>query len=168
MKNPVTQVDYSKRDQKGKVAFYVLLWKREGISLDLFDNYWKDVHGPVCARLPGQHQYWQFHVAHDEGGFCPAIPGLNNTRLPEDNFDGIAELTFTSESERQTWFKAAGILMDDEHNLFRKAIGYTTSPGNSITYLDRIPLGTPNGESGEINFHVMVRKNPEVSAESCH
>ncbi len=164
--NPVTQVDYSKRDQKGKVAFYVLLWKREGISLNLFDNYWKDVHGPVCARLPGQYQYWQFHVAHDEGGFCPAIPGLNNTRLLEDNFDGIAELTFTSVAERQIWFEAAGILMDDEHNLFRKAIGYTTSTGNSITYIDGIPQGDPNGESGVIKFHVMVRKNPAVTVEA--
>ena len=158
--------NYVARDQKGKLAFYVLLWKREGISLELFDNYWKDVHGPVCARLPGQYQYWQFHVAHDEGGFCPTIAGLSTLRLPEDNFDGIAELTFTSESERQIWFESAGILMDDEHNLFRKAIGYTTSPGNSITYIDSISQGAPNGESGVIKFHVMVKKNPGVTLEA--
>jgi limonene-1,2-epoxide hydrolase/catechol 2,3-dioxygenase-like lactoylglutathione lyase family enzyme len=158
--------NYVARDQKGKLAFYVLLWKREGISLELFDNYWKDVHGPVCARLPGHYQYWQFHVAHDEGGFCPTIAGLSTLRLPEDNFDGIAELTFTSESERQIWFESAGILMDDEHNLFRKAIGYTTSAGNSITYIDSISQGAPNGESGVIKFHVMVKKNPGVTLEA--
>ncbi|MGA9379639.1 MAG: EthD domain-containing protein, partial [Phormidium sp.] len=61
----ITKADYSARDRNGKVAFYVLLWKRKGISLELFDDYWRDVHGPVCARLPGQHQYWQFHVAHN-------------------------------------------------------------------------------------------------------
>lgn len=164
--NQSTQIDYCARDQEGKVAFYVLLWKREGISLALFDEYWKDVHGPVCARLPGQYQYWQFHVAHNEGGFCPQIKGLDYHPAPEDNFDGIAELTFKNESDRNTWFTAAGMLMDDEHNLFKKAIGYTTSVGNSITYLDRIADGTPNGDTGIVKFHVMVKKNPSVSRDA--
>ncbi|MBD2391628.1 EthD domain-containing protein [Aphanizomenon flos-aquae NRERC-008] len=163
--NKADKTDYSARDQQGKVAFYVLLWKRQGISLELFDNYWKDVHGPVCARLPGQYQYWQFHIAHNQGGFCPNIPGLDYTTDSEDNFDGIAELTFASEAERQTWFTASAILMDDEHNLFRKAIGYNSSPGNSITYVDKIPNGIPNGEIDAIKFHVMVKKAHGVSTE---
>ncbi|WP_244887744.1 nuclear transport factor 2 family protein [Anabaena cylindrica] len=158
--------DYSARDQKGKVAFYVLLWKRQGISLELFDDYWRDVHGPVCARLPGQYQYWQFHVAHNEGGLCPQIPGLDYTWDSEDNFDGIAELTFASVADRQTWFTASAILMDDEHNLFRKAIGYNSNPGNSITYIDRIPNGDPNGEVSAIKFHVMVKKANGASTEA--
>ncbi|WP_069789855.1 nuclear transport factor 2 family protein [Cyanobacterium sp. IPPAS B-1200] len=151
-------MDYSSRDQQGKVSFYVLLWKRKGISVELFDNYWKDVHGPVCARLPGQHQYWQFHVAHNEGGFWYMPDDPINTSAPEEQFDGIAELTFTSPTQRETWFKAAGILMDDEHNIFSKAIGYNTNPGNSITYVDKIPDGCPNGEQDILKYHVMIRK----------
>jgi alkylhydroperoxidase/carboxymuconolactone decarboxylase family protein YurZ/catechol 2,3-dioxygenase-like lactoylglutathione lyase family enzyme/ketosteroid isomerase-like protein len=159
-------VDYSPRDHKGLVAFYVLLWKREGISLELFDNYWQDVHGPVCARLPGQYQYWQFHVAHNEGGLWPEIVDLDYRWDAEDNFDGIAELTFQTEADRDTWFKASAILMDDEHNLFRKAIGYNTSPGNSITYIDKIPTGDPNGAVAAIKFHVLVKKADGVSDEA--
>ncbi|WP_242045739.1 MULTISPECIES: nuclear transport factor 2 family protein [unclassified Calothrix] len=157
--------DYSARDHQGKVAFYVLLWKRDAISLELFDNYWKDVHGPVCARLPGQYQYWQFHVARNEGCLWPEIPGLDYSWDIEDNFDGIAELTFESDADRQTWFKASAILMDDEHNLFRKAIGYNSSPGNSITYIDRIPTGDPNGDVGVIKFHVLIKKADGASTE---
>jgi hypothetical protein len=164
--NKATKVDYSARDHKGKVAFYVLLWKRQGISLDIFDDYWRDVHGPVCARLPGQYQYWQFHVAHNEGGLWPEIQGLDYRWDTEDNFDGIAELTFESEADRNTWFKASAILMDDEHNLFRKAIGYNTNPGNSITYVDRISTGDPNGEVGAIKFHVLVKKADSVSTDA--
>jgi alkylhydroperoxidase/carboxymuconolactone decarboxylase family protein YurZ/limonene-1,2-epoxide hydrolase/catechol 2,3-dioxygenase-like lactoylglutathione lyase family enzyme len=160
------KIDYSGRDQKGKFAFYVLLWKRQGISLELFDNYWKDVHGPVCARLPGQHQYWQFHLSHNEGGFCSKIDGLDYTSNSEDNFDGIAELTFQNEAERQTWFKSAGILMNDEHNVFRKAIGYNTNAGNSTTYVDKIADGTPNGKTGVIKFHVMLKKAYGVNLET--
>ena len=159
------KADYAIRDQKGKAVFYVLLWKKKGITLDNFDDYWRDVHGPVCARLPGQHQYWQFHLAHNEGDLLPAIDGIEYNTLAEDQFDGIAQLTFETEEERQTWFQAAAILMDDEHNLFSKAIGYNTSPGNSKTYVDGIERGDPNGKLGILKFHVMVKKSDAVSVD---
>lgn len=150
--------DYSARDKDGRVVFYVLLWKRRGISLELFDDYWRNVHGPVCARLPGQFQYWQLHVAHNEGGMWPQIAGVRYDCAEASQFDGIAELTFKSDRDRTTWFQAAGILMDDEHNLFSKAIGYNTNEGNSRTYIDRIAVGAPNGPLGIPKFHVMLKK----------
>ena len=157
--------DYSSRDQEAQVAFYVLLWKRKGISLKLFDDYWRDVHGPVCARLPGQYQYWQFHVAHNDGGVWPSIGDLVDASSAEENFDGIAELTFKTVEDRNKWFNAATILMDDEHNIFSKAIGYNTSPGNSITFKDGIENGSPNGYLGLEKYHCMIRKADGVKLE---
>jgi hypothetical protein len=159
----MTTSDFSKRDQPGSVVFYVLLWKRRGIPLELFDDYWRDVHGPVCARLPGQFQYWQLHVAHNQGGLWPEAPGIHYHTSGENQFDGIAELTFRSADDRNTWFRAAGILMDDEHNLFRKAIGYNTGPGNSRTYVDGIHVGDPNGPVGVTKMHAMVKKTGGTS-----
>lgn len=155
--------DYSARDAEARVTFYVLLWKRKGITLAEFDDYWRDVHGPVCARLPGQFQYWQFHVAHNEGGIFPGVDGVNYNTAEDDQFDGIAELTFRSVADRQIWFDAASILMDDEHNIFSKAIGYVTEQGNSKTYVDGIKVGDPNGNLDVIKFHVMVRQARRVS-----
>jgi hypothetical protein len=155
--------DFSARDAAGNVVFYVLLWKRRGISLELFDDYWRNVHGPVCARLPGQFQYWQLHVAHNERGLWPEVPGVRYDTSEENQFDGIAELSFRSVEDRNTWFTAAGILMDDEHNLFRKAIGYNTNPGNSKTWVDGIPAGDPNGPVGVPKIHAMVKKADGVS-----
>jgi ketosteroid isomerase-like protein len=150
--------NYAIRDRKGTTAFYVLLKKRSGISLKLFDDYWKNVHGPVCARLPGQYQYWQFHVEHSQNDLWPIHQGIKYDLSPEDQFDGIAELTFTSEKDRQTWFEAAAILMNDEYNLFNKAIGYNTSSNNSKTYVDRLTIGDPNGKIDCLKLHVMVKK----------
>jgi EthD domain len=159
----MSQIDYSGRDQNGKFVFYVLLRKRKGITLDLFDNYWRDVHGPVCARLPGQHQYWQHHLAHSEGGIWPQINGISYL-LPEDEqFDGIAELTFVSDIHRQKWFSEAAILMSDEHNLFSKAVGYVTTESNSRTYVDRIEIGDPNSGLSVFSLHVLLKANTDVS-----
>lgn len=157
----VDKVDYAIRDRQGKIAFYVLLWKRKGISLELFSEYWRNVHGPLCARLPGQHQYWQFHLAANEGGIWPAIDGIDYVCPAVDRFHGIAELTFATEADFKAYIAAFDILMADEHNLFGKAIAYT-SIGNSQTYGDRIPTGDPNGEVDAIKFHVMVGKSEAV------
>lgn len=156
--------DHSSRYAEARFTFYVLLWKRHGIALEQFDDYWRDVHGPVCARLPGQFQYWQYHVAHNEGGLFPAVEGVEGRTAEEDQFDGIAELTFRSVGDRQAWLDASSILMADEHNLFRKAIGYVTAEGNSRTYVDGIEVGDPNGGTGVVKFHVQVRRREGVGA----
>lgn len=158
--------NYAERDQEGKVSFYVLLWKRNGITSELFEEYWHNVHGPVCARLPGQHQYWQFRVTRNEGGIFPSLNGLVQSSPADEQFGAIAELTFKSEEDRQTWFQAAAILMDDEHNIFSQAIGYNTSPGNSITYVDKLENGSPNGDTGTEKFHVMIRQAKGISLEA--
>jgi len=155
--------NYAIRDRKGTTAFYVLLKKRSGISRQLFSDYWKNVHGPVCARLPGQYQYWQFHLEHSQKDLWAIHEGIEYYLSPEDQFDGIAELTFTSEEERKIWFQAAAILMNDEHNLFNKAIGYNTSSNNSKTYVDRLTNGDPNGKIDCLKMHVMLKKNKHVS-----
>lgn len=160
----MSKADFSARDQEGKVVFYVPLWKRRGLGLQLFDDYWRDVHGPVCARLPGQFQYWQFHVAHNDGGLWPTLDGISYTTPEDDQFDGIAELSFKSVDDRNTWFQAAAILMDDEHNIFRKAIGYNTNPGNSKTYIDGVVKGDPNGsEYPIVRLFVLVKKQDAAS-----
>ncbi|VEP13022.1 Ethyl tert-butyl ether degradation EthD [Hyella patelloides LEGE 07179] len=163
MISAIKQQDYAIRDRPGQVAFYVLLWKRRGIDRDLFYNYWKNVHGPLCARLPSQYQYWQFHLDHNRGGIWPAIPGIEYICPDSAQFDGIAELTFETETARQSFFASSGILMADEHNLFSKAIGYNTAFGNSRTYVDRLPLGNPNGQIDGVKFHIPIQKANTVS-----
>jgi hypothetical protein len=152
-------------DSREEVVFYVPLWKRNGIEIIDFDNYWRDVHGPVCARLPGQMEYWQYHVSAYEGGIFPELKGIDVNANPEDQFLGIAELTFTNAKDRATWFEASAILMDDEHNIFSKAIGYTTSPGNTKTVKSEISEVYPNGKLSELRYHVMVRKQDKIDVE---
>ena len=152
-------------DPREEVVFYVPLWIRNGISLDQFDNYWRDVHGPVCARLPGQMEYWQYHLSPYTGGIFPEIKNIKVNTDPEDQFLGIAELTFSSVEERNEWFTASAILMDDEHNIFSKAIGYTTSLGNTRTVMSRLSEPYPNGSLSEIRYHVLIRKEDAVSVD---
>lgn len=162
------KIDYSARDAAGVCTFYVPLKIRKGISLQLFDDYWRDVHGPLCARLPGQYQYWQHHIGHNKGGIWPeTFKEIKYDLEDEFQFDGIPELTFRNMDDLQSWFNAAGILMADEHNVFSKTVGYVALPGNSKTYVDGLPVGDPNGGPGPVvvKLHVLVKKAHRVSVE---
>src|SRR5437762_3431839 len=55
--------------------------RRHGLSPEEFTAYWKDVHGPMGARLPGLRRLVQSHAVAGPGD-RPA------------SFDGMAELWF--------------------------------------------------------------------------
>jgi uncharacterized protein (TIGR02118 family) len=72
-----------------------LLKRKEGMSVEDFQRYWRDVHGPIMARTPGMRRYVQSH----------ALPELYGTAL-DPAFDGVAEAWFDSleayEAARET------------------------------------------------------------------
>jgi uncharacterized protein (TIGR02118 family) len=56
--------------------------KRPGMSDADFDVYWRDVHGPIAARIPGLRRLVQSRALN--------VPG--DVRRPD--YDGVAELWF--------------------------------------------------------------------------
>src|SRR6266487_2697915 len=80
--------------------------KKPGMSDDDFFDYWKNVHGPIGARIPGLRKLVQSHRIN--------VPG--DTRPPD--FDGAVELWFEDQSallaarESTEWQASA----DDEQN----------------------------------------------------
>ncbi|WP_072013784.1 carboxymuconolactone decarboxylase family protein, partial [Myxosarcina sp. GI1] len=166
MMSAIKPKDYAIRDRQGKVAFYVLLKKRQGINRELFYDYWKNVRGPVCARLPGQYQYWQLHLEPNRSGLWHQTSDVEYICPDDRQYDGIAELTFPTETDRQQFLKSSKILMADEKNLFSKAIVYQTAIDNSRTYTDLMPVGDPNGEGSSIKFHILIQQAERVSSNN--
>lgn len=65
------------------VKIIYCITRKPGLSVDAFQRYWRETHGPIAARIPGLRRYVQCHVlsALYEGGDAPA-------------YDGAAELWF--------------------------------------------------------------------------
>ena len=72
-----------------------------------FKKYWKTVHGPLIAKIPGLLKYTQYHV-HSSSGV-------------KDPIDGIAELWFESEADQQKAYQTPEYqaVVKDEPNLFQ-------------------------------------------------
>ena len=56
--------------------------KKADLSFDEFSRYWRDVHGPIGARIPGVRRLVQSVAIHD------------SREAREPTFDGMAELWF--------------------------------------------------------------------------
>lgn len=64
-----------------------LVRRRPGLSVEEFQRYWREVHGPIVAALPGLRRYTQSH---------PLPGGYRKGPLP---FDGVAELWFDTKDD---------------------------------------------------------------------
>ena len=87
---------------------FVILRRKPTISVEQFRHYWKNVHGPLIAKIPGLRKYTQYHVRSEL---------LDDTDNP---IDGIAELWFDSEEAQKVAYATPeyAAVVADESNLF--------------------------------------------------
>lgn len=89
------------------VKLIYCLSRKPGMSVEEFQRYWREVHAPIAARIPGVRRYVQ----------CHTLPELyRDGRTPA--FDGAAELWWDSldalRAARRT--PEALAAMEDEKN----------------------------------------------------
>ena len=147
--------DYSSRDAVVRHAVYASVRRREGVPRELFSIYWRDVHGPLCSRLPGLGFYVQQHFDRDRGAnLWPLAEGV---RRIEATIDGSAELGFENLVDRSAFAEAATMLYSDEQNFIGEAIAYDL-PHGSQTLVDREEDGTRNGPDLLHRVHVYMSR----------
>ena len=66
------------------VKVVVLLTRREGMSREEFERYWREWHLPLVAKLPGLRRLVANHVLLDPNDTAPAYDGV-----AEDWFDDL-------------------------------------------------------------------------------
>jgi uncharacterized protein (TIGR02118 family) len=86
-------IDNVRAAESGLFKFSFLLSKRDGMTTEEFQRWWRDVHAPIVKRLPGLKRYV-----------------LNMTVQSQDKpaaWDGIAELWFERSEELQAAFQTS-------------------------------------------------------------
>ena len=64
--------------------------RRAGLAIDDFQSHWRDVHGPLVARLRGLRRNWQSHAVLREGE--PLLPWAGFDACSEMDFDNVTEM----------------------------------------------------------------------------
>ena len=65
------------------VKLIYVMARKEGMSVAEFQTYWREIHAPIAAAIPGVRRYVQ----------CHTLPELYGSRL-DPPYDGAAELWY--------------------------------------------------------------------------
>ena len=154
------------RDDAAPLTTNGMLDRKDDLSPDLFFRYWRDVHGPLAARIDGIHQYWQHRLDAPDPSLLPeavTAAGIATDVTDADRLEGIAETTFASEADRVGLGSepAAGQLFEDERNAFRATYLHGSVAGNTRTALDRIADPMPQGDDGTYRLQLLFRANED-------
>ncbi len=151
MSTSIETPDYGERDKRIACQTYSAIRRIEHLDPELFGHYWRDVHGPLCARLPALGFYVQHHFAR--------LHPANLWPLAEDVkpmgvvLDGAVEIGFAGAQDQAAFAAASPILFGDEINLFAHDLAYNL-PRGSKTYVDRQADGAPNGPDKLHRLHL--------------
>ncbi|MBO1078335.1 hypothetical protein [Roseomonas haemaphysalidis] len=148
---PVAE-NYAERDGTIAINSYTTVLRRPRVPHELFATYWRDVHGPLCSRIPGLGWYVQNHFNREQDAHLwPAIEGI--APFADYELDGGVEIGFASAAEQERFNAACPILFADEQNMFAATVAYAL-PEGSRTLVDRMPDPAPNGDDGLDRIHV--------------
>jgi hypothetical protein len=145
--------DYGARDAATRCQTYSPVQKLAGIPLETFAAYWRDVHGPLCSRLPGLGFYVQHHFSRENtANLWPRPEGVRHIDHP---LDGAVEIGFPGTDAMARFGAASPLLFGDEINVFGWDAAFFL-PDGSRTYVDRQADGTPNGPDRLHRLHVYM------------
>jgi hypothetical protein len=153
------QTDYSSRDETIRHLTYTPLRRRDGVTQAKFEAYWRDVHGPLCARLPGLGFYVQHHINRDrQSNLWPLPEGVE----PMDTvLDGMVEIGFANSADQESFASASPLLFSDERNFIGHDVAYELSDG-SRTLVDFDADPVPNREETGYRLHLHLHGSGEA------
>ena len=128
-----------------------LLTRKPGVTTEQFRRHWRDVHGPLAAKLPGLRRYHQNHVVDREQR------GINYARGTHD-FDGFSELWFDDVPSMSAAFATEQVqqLGEDEARFISKP--------KLITAIQHVVIPKPSGVP-LIKRMSTLKRRADVSSE---
>lgn len=152
MSAPASLPDHGSRDHAVAVNSYTTVVGRETVPEDRFRAYWRDVHGPLCSRVPGLGYYVQHHFARQRDSHLWPLPNGVGP-IADYRLDGAVEIGWSSETTQAEFQQAASILFSDEQNVFQETAAYSL-PAGSVTVVDREADPIRNGADRFDRLHV--------------
>ncbi|MBD8602554.1 hypothetical protein IFT80_07910 [Pseudomonas sp. CFBP 8771] len=160
-----------------QINSYTTVKRRPRVPHDIFAHYWRDVHGPLCARLPGLGLYIQHHLSREQDAHLwPLAEGIQE--ISDYELDGGVEIGFLSAADQKQFQDASSLLFSDEQNMFEETLAYDLPEGsinlvnrtgdevmNGLDQADRIHLHlSPRGTLGSLHQYLRDKLGPLLAA----
>lgn len=144
-----------------EINSYTTVKRRERVPHEIFATYWRDVHGPLCSRLPGLGLYIQHHFSRNQDAHLwPLAEGVKE--IADYELDSGVEIGFASSQDQKQFQQASSILFSDEQNMFEETLAYDL-PEGSATVVNRLNDETFNGLDRFDRIHVHFSPRTSLS-----
>jgi hypothetical protein len=165
-------VDTAGLENAAELALTAFCWWRTDIPQDVCEDYWRDVHGIMFARVPGLWQYRQLRLAANRADLWPASHDISFDVPAVAQPQGLPHGLFLSEADLAAFGNnpiARETIPNDAHNFIGR-IGAQLSPLRSgRTLVDRINSRAMQGPPPVPTFALcFVPRAGPASAETFH
>ena len=147
-----------------QINSYTTVKRRERVPHEIFATYWRDVHGPLCSRLPGLGLYIQHHFDRNQDAHLwPLADGVDE--IADYELDGGVEIGFASAQDQKAFQEASSLLFSDEQNMFEETLAYDLPEGTK-KLVNRLHDSMFNGPDRFDRIHVHF--SPRNSLDQLH
>jgi hypothetical protein len=165
-------VDTAGLENAAELALTAFCWWRADLPQEVCEDYWRDVHGIMFARVPGLWQYRQLRLAANRPDLWPAVQGISIDVPDVAQPQGMPHGLFLSEADLVAFGNnpiARETIPNDAHNFIGR-IGAQLSPSSrGRTLVDRINDPAMQGPPPVPTFVLcFVPRGAAASAESLH
>ncbi|MBF9197332.1 EthD domain-containing protein [Microvirga terrestris] len=129
-----------------------LLTRRPDVSQDEFRRHWREVHGPLVARLPSLQSYHQNHVVDDRQLAIDHARG-------SWSIDGISELWFDSDDDMKT------ALSSDEYKEVARDHQLLVGPTALITAVQNVVVPVDLSAEPLVKLISILTRKPGLTPE---
>jgi hypothetical protein len=159
------EVDVAEVENAAPYAMTAFGWWRSDLPAEINNSYWRDVHGPLAARIPGFYQYRQLHLDR------PVIGLLGSNEVTAEPVEGIAQELFLTSEDIQTFVSHPFVttyIFNDEQNLARRNATLSSLPGAARTFRDVTDEATPQGPPPHPSYVVLLQRTDGADRADFH
>jgi hypothetical protein len=165
-------VDTAGLENAAELALTAFCWWRTDIPRGVCEDYWRDVHGIMFARVPGLLQYRQLRLAANRPDLWPAVQGVSFDAPEVAQPQGMPHALFLSEADLAAFGSnpiAREAIPNDAHNFIGRIGALLSPPGGGHTFVDRINDPAVQGHPPVPTFALcFVPRAGAASAEAFH
>jgi hypothetical protein len=158
-------------DNRAERAVTGFCWWRADLDERLAERYWRDVHGPLAARIPGLWSYRQLRLAPNRTDVLGELPDIRR-QLPLDQQPrGIPQASFLSAAHQRAFIRHPMLIDDifnDELRFLARGATQTSPPGAARTLTDRTGQPTVQGPPAHPTFAVFLAVRDEHGFPAAH
>ncbi|MGW5875119.1 ethyl tert-butyl ether degradation protein EthD [Nocardiopsis terrae] len=132
--------DTAELENAAELTLSAFCWWRSDLPQEVCEDYWRDVHGIMFARVPGLWQLRQLRLAANRSDLWPGVRGVSFEVPDAAQPRGLPHGLFRSEAELAAFAghpMARETIPDDAHNFLGRIGAQLSPPGGGRTLLDR-------------------------------